>query len=180
MKKLPEGFIMPKDNTCINCASIFNEYPHATAMIRGSADYPSIWGVAHFYQTNMGVLMAIEITGLPTSENRCESPVFGFHIHNGMSCTGTDEDPFANAGTHYNPYNCAHPHHAGDLPPLFGNNGYAFLAFFTDRFEVSEIVGRTIVVHSMPDDFTTQPAGNPGAKIACGVIYSSDLSRPRS
>lgn len=150
--------------------TFLNERPHASAFIRGSQDFPTINGIAHFYQTNMGVLVVTEITGLPTSENRCESPVFGFHIHNGMSCTGTDADPFANAGTHYEPYSCPHPHHAGDLPPLFGNNGYAFLAFFTNRFHVSEVLGRTIVIHSKPDDFTTQPAGNSGDKIACGVI----------
>jgi len=66
----------------------------------------------------------------------------------------------------------AHPHHAGDLPPLFGNNGYALSMFLTTRFSVSEIIGRTVILHSAPDDFTSQPAGNSGVKIACGVIVA--------
>ena len=72
--------------------------------------------------------------------------------------------------THYNPNQCAHPYHAGDLPPLFGSNGYAFEAFLTDRFTVSEVIGRTVIIHSKPDDFSTQPSGNSGEKIACGEI----------
>ena len=42
--------------------------------------------------------------------------------------------------------------------------------FLTDRFTLKEIIGRTVVIHSMPDDFTSQPSGNSGEKIACGVI----------
>lgn len=58
------------------------------------------------------------------------------------------------------------------MPPLFGSSGYAYLAFFTNRFTVPEILGRTVVIHDIPDDFTTQPAGNAGMKIACGVIQA--------
>lgn len=63
-----------------------------------------------------------------------------------------------------------HPDHAGDLPPLMRSNGNAFSAVVTDRFTPSDIVGRTVVIHSNPDDFSTQPSGNAGKKIACGVI----------
>ena len=79
-------------------------------------------------------------------------------------------EPFPMSGTHYNPHNCPHPYHAGDMPPLFGTNGYAFLSFITSRFKVNEIIGKTVIIHSSPDDFTTQPSGNSGTKIACGVI----------
>ena len=73
---------------------------------------------------------------------------------------------------HYNPQGCPHPYHAGDLPPLFGNQGYAFSAFVTDRFAVREIVEKTIIIHSKPDDFKTQPSGDSGEKMACGkIIY---------
>ncbi len=75
-------------------------------------------------------------------------------------------------GYRYNPYTCAHPYHAGDLPPIFGVNGYGFSMFLTNRFSAGEIIGRTIILHSMPDDFTSQPAGNSGAKIACGTIVA--------
>ena len=63
-----------------------------------------------------------------------------------------------------------HPKHAGDLPPLMGCQGNAYLAVKTDRFIVHDIIGKTVVIHSDPDDFHTQPAGNAGKKIACGVI----------
>ena len=79
-------------------------------------------------------------------------------------------DTFADVGKHYNPQNCPHPAHAGDMPPFFSNNGYAVQMFLTDRFTVEEIIGKTIIVHSGPDDFTSQPAGNAGMKIACGEI----------
>ncbi len=101
--------------------------------------------------------------------------VFGFHIHEGESCTGNKEDIYANVKTHYNPKDCLHPYHSGDMPPLFENNGVAFMIFITDRFTVEEMLGKTIIIHSNEDDFTTQPGGNTGEKIACGVIKRNAL-----
>ena len=56
------------------------------------------------------------------------------------------------------------------MPPLFSNDGYALQAFLTDRFTVRDIIGRTVILHDEVDDFTSQPAGNAGERIACGVI----------
>ena len=78
--------------------------------------------------------------------------------------------PFPNTGNHYNPGNVPHPEHAGDLPPLLSNNGYAWMSFYTSRVNVEDLIGRSLVIHSMRDDFTTQPSGNSGDKIGCGVI----------
>ena len=161
---------MIRTHSCFNCFSPLGHRPAASASIIGSKQYPNLRGTADFYQTDSGVVVATEITGLPTSTNRCESPVFGFHIHSGIRCSGNTSDPFADAMTHYNPDNCPHPYHAGDLPPLFGNDGYAFMAILTNRFSVREIIGKTIIIHSKQDDFTSQPSGNSGEKIACGVI----------
>lgn len=58
----------------------------------------------------------------------------------------------------------------GDLPPLLSNRGYAWTAFYDTRFGISDIVGRSLIIHENRDDFTTQPAGDSGKKIACGVI----------
>lgn len=146
--------------------------PDAVALMHGDSAHPDLSGSVRFYQTRAGVLVAAELFGLPFPEGNCMSPAFGFHIHSGASCTGNENDPFAGAGTHYNPNDCLHPYHAGDLPPLFGNRGYAFSMFLTDRFSVKEIIGKTVVIHSSPDDFMTQPAGNSGKKIACGEITS--------
>lgn len=144
--------------------------PDAKADIRGSKEYPDLVGTARFYQTKDGALVCAEVSGLPHNVGDCRGGVFAFHIHEGTSCSGTAEDPFADVKSHYNPNNCKHPHHAGDLPPLFENNGRAFMVILTDRFNVGDIIGRTIIIHSSPDDFTSQPAGNAGTKIACGKI----------
>ena len=74
---------------------------------------------------------------------------------------------------HDNPQHCPHPYHAGDLPPLFGAHGFAFSACLTDRFTVEQIIGKSIVIHSAPDDFTTQPSGNAGSKIAGAEIVGA-------
>lgn len=134
--------------------------PGAIAQVRGSG----ITGTVKFYQMPGGVLVVAEAWGLPK-----ENPAgfFAFHIHQGADCAGPD---FSDTGSHFNPTGQLHPRHAGDLPPLLSNNGRAFLAVLTDRFSLSDIRGRTVVIHSGPDDFHTQPAGNAGTKIACGII----------
>lgn len=133
---------------------------------------PELHGSVAFFVTPLGVLVSAELWGLPINNDRCHGGVFGFHIHEGNSCTGNAEDPFLNTGGHFNPNNCPHPRHAGDLPPLFGNNGYAWCATITDRFKIEDVIGKTIVVHSDPDDLRSQPAGNSGMKIGCGEIYA--------
>lgn len=150
--------------------SVFRRRADAAAFIAGSEKYPDIHGRVLFYQLRRGVVVHAEMTDLPKRSEKCGSPVFAFHIHSGESCTGNTDDAFADVGTHYNPDDCLHPHHAGDLPPLFGVDGRALSVCLTDRFTVPEIVGRTVIIHSHPDDFTTQPSGNAGEKIACGVI----------
>ena len=155
---------------------VLRQRPHAWARIHGNPHHPDLQGLARFYQTPWGVLMALEVSGLPTGSEPCGSPIFGLHIHEGGSCTGTADAPFADAGGHYNPNGCPHPYHAGDLPPLFGNQGHAFQAVLTDRFTLGEVLGRTLIVHGHLDDFTSQPAGDAGERIGCGVIQGN---RPR-
>lgn len=150
--------------------SALRRRPQAAAVITGGESHPTLSGTVRFYQTADGVLVCAEICGLPHSGQPCQSRVFGFHIHEGGSCTGSMADPFAGTMSHYNPGGCDHPHHAGDLPPLFENDGTALSLFLTDRFSVDDVLGRTVVIHDQPDDFTTQPSGNSGTKIACGVI----------
>lgn len=154
----------------INLISLFRSRPQAMAKIKGSPDYPKISGNVYFYTTKLGTIVLSIISGLPDGEGECERPVFGFHIHSGESCTGDETDYFKDVLTHYSPKECQHPYHAGDMPPLFGVRGIAMSAFLTDRFDIREIIGKTVVIHSEPDDFTTQPSGNSGTKIACGEI----------
>lgn len=142
----------------------------ALAIVKGRAGLPELSGTVLFQQTPRGVLVTADIFGLPKGEPPCGERIFAFHIHEGASCSGNAADPFADAGSHYNPHGCPHPYHAGDLPPLFGADGRAYLSVLTNRFTVDEIIGKTVIIHSKPDDFTTQPSGNAGEKLACGVI----------
>ena len=151
-------------------SSVLGRRADAAAVIKGGGNYSCINGTVEFYQLCGSVLVKAELEGLPLGKGSCGSPVFAFHIHEGTECRGDRSDMFANAGGHYNPCGCAHPYHKGDMPPLFGVRGSAFLAFVTDRFTVEEIFGKTVIVHRMSDDFHTQPSGNAGEKIACGVV----------
>lgn len=157
-------------NSPVYLLSVLYGKPQAAASIMGSESYPDISGTVWFYQTNKGVIVCTEVSGLPHSGEPCQTRIFGFHIHTGSHCEGNMDDPFAQAMSHYDPHGCEHPHHAGDLPPLFGNSGTALSLFLTDRFSVEEVIGKTVIIHDHPDDFTTQPSGNSGTKIACGTI----------
>ncbi len=149
---------------------LWHREPAAAAYVRGSDKYPKITGIVFFYAADIGTYVLADIYGLPEGMPPCGRPIFGFHIHSGSSCTGNASDPFADTEGHFNPENCDHPFHAGDLPPLFGCGGHAWMTVFTDRFSVFDIIGKTVVIHSDPDDFHTQPSGNSGMKIACGEI----------
>lgn len=140
-----------------------NGIPRAIAKIWGGSDHPQLRGTVKFFPRYDGLILEAEVFGLP----RTLPGFFGFHIHQGDNCRGAG---FPNTGSHYDPGKNPHPSHAGDLPPLLGNHGMAYMQVFTDRLRVEEIIGRTVIIHSGPDDFSTQPAGNAGEKIACGVI----------
>ena len=138
--------------------------PDAVAKIRGGELAASVCGTMRFYQERGSVLIEAEISGLPRDS---KSGFYGLHIHEGGSCCC---DAFSETGGHYDPKGVSHPYHAGDLPPLMQCHDGAYLAMRTDRFCVRDIIGKTVVIHSEPDDFRTQPSGNAGKKIACGLI----------
>ena len=135
--------------------------PGAVACVSGGRAYPGLMGTVRFSQNCGGVLVTAEVQGLP------RDGFFAFHIHEGGSCGGGD---FPDSGGHYNPTGQPHPNHAGDLPPLLAHQGKAKMSVLTGRFRVDQIIGKTVIIHDHPDDFTTQPSGNPGQKIACGIV----------
>ncbi|MGM9646504.1 MAG: superoxide dismutase family protein [Eubacteriales bacterium] len=142
-------------------------HPVAIAQIRGGEGAPGLTGTVRFYQFCSSVLVVTELRGLPENE----SGFFALHIHEGGDCDGGFADPpFSDTGGHYNPYGKPHPRHAGDLPPLLSAGGGAYSAVLTDRFSARDVIGRTVVIHANGDDLHSQPAGNAGSKIACGVI----------
>ena len=127
--------------------------------------------------TPHGVLLAVRAAGLPPG-------VHGFHIHE----TGRCGPPFASAGGHFNPFgkqhglmNSAGPH-AGDLPNVHvGQDGKLEVEFLAPLVTLGvnpspagnallDADGAAIVIHAGRDDYKTDPAGNGGARIACGVI----------
>lgn len=140
--------------------------PTAEAYITGGKDAPRIHGKAEFFPSPYGTIVSVHVTGLP------KNGFFAFHIHEGGDC-GND---FADTGAHFDLTDSPHPNHSGDLPPLLSCEGYASMTVFTDRFRVPDIIGRTVIIHSNPDDFHTQPSGNAGEKIACGVIKNHTVA----
>jgi Cu-Zn family superoxide dismutase len=122
-----------------------------------------------------GVSIRGEITGLEAGKEH------GFHLHETGQCTPPD---FASAGEHFNPTEDPHggpeseARHLGDLPNAKAyENGRALIDVNVDGVTLVDkdgaptgILGKSIVVHAMPDDYKSQPAGDSGARIACGVI----------
>lgn len=137
--------------------------PLACACICGEESNSEIKGMMKLYPHCDGVLVAVKVQGLPETATN----FFALHIHEGDNCCG---EGFSNSKGHYNPEGLPHPRHAGDLPPLLACNGKACLTVVTNRFKIRDVIGRTVIIHSDRDDFTTQPSGNAGSKIACGVI----------
>ncbi len=145
-------------------------HPQAMAWVRGGSQAPRLSGLVKFYDTPYGgILVEAEIFGLPNVSTAGSSNFYAMHIHDAGDCS----HGFARTGDHYNPTASPHPDHAGDLVPLLGNQGYAWTSFYDKRFSIEDIMGRSVIIHSQPDDFTTQPSGNSGTKIGCGIIRSA-------
>jgi Cu-Zn family superoxide dismutase len=145
----------------------------ATAVLEARSA-SSVTGRVDLTESGGQVRGHVELAGLaPNSEH-------GFHIHDKGDCSAADA---SSAGGHYNPAGAAHgragvpPHHVGDLPSLTADargNVHADVLFdgVTLAPGPASIVGRSLVVHRDRDDYTTQPAGNSGPRVACGVIVA--------
>lgn len=133
---------------------------------------PTVGGTVGFRDGADGVTVAVDVRGLPPyTPGPPPTGPHGFHIHEGSDCEiGDPTNPFQGAGGHWNPDGQPHGNHAGDFPVLFSKGGRARMTFTTNRFAVDDIVGKTVIVHLNPDDYRSQPAGDSGLRIACGVI----------
>lgn len=137
----------------------------AKADIVGNTSAPYLRGTVYFYKTPVGVKVNVIIHNLPSNK----TGFYGFHLHEIGNCTGIN---FAQAGGHYNPDNIRHPLHAGDFPMLLvTEKNEAHLSFVTTRFTIEEVLNRSVIIHLDADDYTSQPSGNAGKRIGCGVIY---------
>ncbi|MCA0968979.1 superoxide dismutase family protein [Halobacillus litoralis] len=134
---------------------------------------PKLKGTMQFYQMPYGVEVFVQVEGLPEFKKAKSKQVgpHGFHIHEKGACEiGDGKDPFTSAGGHWNPDGEPHGNHAGDFPVLFSHKGRARMIFFTDRFNVKDIIGKAVIIHEGPDDYQSQPSGASGKRIACGVV----------
>jgi Cu-Zn family superoxide dismutase len=151
--------------------------PHrGIAYIKGGNDYPEISGFVKFLGTKDDVLVKVYLEGLPefkpATPSHPQIGPHGFHLHEKGQCENSQTAPFVSAGPHYNPNRQLHGNHAGDFPVLFSNNGRASMSFFTNKFHVADIIGRSVIIHEGPDDYRTQPSGNSGKRIACGTVIA--------
>ncbi len=151
------------------------ECQSSVAHIIGGPLAPSIKGNVLFEEVIGGTMVYVEVSGLPNYQpaQKGKPPIgpHGFHIHEFGSCNiGSRENPFMDAGEHWNPTNQPHGNHSGDFPVLFSNKGKALMCFFTDKFKPKDVVGKSIIIHENPDDYRSQPTGDSGRRLACGFI----------
>lgn len=129
-----------------------------------------------------GIAMSAKFTGLPPG-------VHGFHIHDKGTCKGD----FATAGGHFNPGHTKHGilaetgRHAGDLPNIeVPASGAVNLDLFLtgvsltpgSPINLADQDGASFVIHAGPDDYKTDPSGNSGGRIACGVVEVTKAAAP--
>lgn len=134
----------------------------------------STTGTVSFYKEGDHVVAVAQVSGLkPGSEH-------GFHVHEKGDCSAPDG---MSAGGHYNPGGQPHgalgsgPHHAGDMPNLKANaageaEARVHLTGVTVGGGGADVLGKAVIVHANADDYSSQPAGNAGPRLACGVIQA--------
>ena len=145
--------------------------PSATAKLEATKGN-SASGTVTFQQHGDHVMVRARVSGLkPFGEH-------GFHVHEKGDCSSGDG---MSTGGHFNPNGKPHgaqdaDHHAGDMPSLKANvEGKVDVRFHLTGVTLgngglADLAGRGLIVHAGPDDYKTQPTGNSGARIACGVI----------
>lgn len=145
---------------------------NAIAVIHPSGNH-DVHGVVQFEsRPDGGVRITADLQGLPPNSTH------GFHIHEYGDCSAAD---LGSAGGHYNPQHHPHggpqtsPHHAGDLGNVKADaQGNAHLDMTVHDITIdgrhNPIIGRAVIVHEGEDDLTSQPSGDAGSRIGCGVI----------
>lgn len=140
----------------------------AAAQLSGAG---GISGVVNFTAMGDGVHMVARVEGAQPGSH-------GFHLHQNGAC---DPPDFTSAGDHFNPTSSQHggpqgdPRHAGDFGNLeVGEDGTGNLELHLSGLTVAEgpnsVVGKAVLLHQGTDDLTSQPSGNSGARVACGVV----------
>jgi Cu-Zn family superoxide dismutase len=145
----------------------------ASATLTGKAGSGASGSVA-FQAMAGGVHIEAKVAGVPPGSH-------GFHLHETGDCSAPD---FSSAGGHFNPAAVEHGgpeaavHHAGDAGNLeVGPDGTGTLSLHSSQLAIGEgpnaVVGRAVILHENADDLTTQPTGNAGGRLACGVVSAA-------
>lgn len=151
-----------------SCASTSG--PSASATLSPTSGSTASGTVTFAQLADGAVFVTVDLTGVPPG-------VHGFHVHDKGDCGDNGNA----AGGHFNPATTAHgapsadPHHAGDFGNVTaGADGRVHTDFTTRSITVAagpnSAVGHAVILHANPDDLVTQPTGNAGARIACGVV----------
>lgn len=146
------------------------EPPSAVAMLNPTTGHRAN-GIVRMAQEGERVVVQARVAGLTPNKEH------GFHVHEKGDCSAPDA---SSAGEHLNPQGKPHgaphaDHHAGDLPSLKADAAGVAATSFEVKGTLlgagaSDLIGKALVVHADPDDYMTQPSGNSGKRIACGVI----------
>lgn len=156
----------------LGCQSVRQaEGPRASAQLQPTTGNATS-GTATFTQVGDKVHLVASLSGLAPGQEH------GFHVHEAGDCSAPDG---MSAKGHFNPYGKPHgspvsaERHAGDMPSLEADaSGNAKVDTVLDVMSVkpgpTSVVGRGLIVHANADDYKTQPTGNAGARLACGVI----------
>ena len=148
---------------------VMPDFTKAICVLYPTEGYDAM-GTVEFTQTDSGMVVSIKLKGLSPGKH-------GFHIHQYGDCSAPNG---TSAGGHYNPENEPHgaptdfKRHIGDLGNVTANeNGEVVKTVLDPKltfYGKNSIIGRGIIVHKDEDDLKTQPTGNAGPRIACGVI----------
>ena len=133
-----------------------------------------VTGTINFIKMDSGIRVIADITGLEPGKH-------GFHIHQYGNCSALDG---TSAGGHFNPFDKPHgaptdaERHVGDLGNVIANEGpvahYERIDGILSFDGKESIIGRSVILHAGEDDYKTQPTGNAGERVACGVIGIAD------
>jgi Cu-Zn family superoxide dismutase len=150
----------------------------AIAAVRGYSD-SALRGTVWFRQDGDSVRVTAAVAGLEPGK------AYAIHVHQFGDCSAPEASGghfFLDTEMHGNPFDSLPAHHRGDLPNLtVGPAGLGQMAFASGTFSLesgdsASILGRSVVVHANADDYVTQPAGNSGDRIACGVIVQGNVA----
>ncbi len=175
--RIASTLILASFTACTQLQTLAGRQGTATVSLNGATG--EIRGAGEVWQDNNGLVhVDLQLQGLHAGTH-------AIHFHAVGKCEGTPGPAFGSAGGHYNPANMQHGlsnpagPHAGDAPNFTTNaNGTAHVQFVTNRVTITggaatlfDADGSALVVHAGADDQMSQPSGNSGERIACGVLH---------